>query len=270
MVKIQNTKNLKGIPYTDCLIYGNAKVGKTRLAATFPSPFYITFIEEEGTESLRGMDIPYVEISSLNDFNEVIKYLKAQLRTKPKDRVNKIETIVIDTSTSLWELIADTKRTAKGTKSDEVSKAKIDWDLRTEINDIFQFYFSNLNAWKREFNINIVWVAHAKEQQDNDQILRRIGVGGTAVSKIMAKNLNYIFYMDVEDGVNLIRLRADKQYQTGVRSHPEVEVPAILTGDDVSYDGIMKALGFTKEEETKPIKVKKTSKKKNTGKTKKN
>lgn len=260
-MKVQFTEDLKGVPLIDLLLYGNAKVGKTRFAATFPSPLFISFKKEEGLESLRGLgNIPFLQVENLNEFNEAIKFVQQQLRLPKKDREVNFETVVIDSLTSLWDMLLDDL--VPNVKDDQIKKEKITWDMRTNLNDHIFFYYDGIKDLKNRFGINVVFVAHADEKVDQDDILRRIGVGSMTVAKHIAKNTNYILYMTVEDGVRKIRLTADEKYQTGVRTEAGITPPTYLSGqENITYDSLMKTLGFTEEEKIEKPKIKKSKSK---------
>lgn len=69
---IQSTANIttRGVK---CLVYGPPKVGKTRLIATAPSPFF--FSAEGGLLSLRTMNLPYVQVKNMADFQECYRWV---------------------------------------------------------------------------------------------------------------------------------------------------------------------------------------------------
>lgn len=55
------------------LVYGRAGTGKTRIAATAPGPLVIS--AEKGLLSLRGFNIPAIEISSLKELQDVYSWI---------------------------------------------------------------------------------------------------------------------------------------------------------------------------------------------------
>ncbi len=243
-MQVQFTDELQGVPFLDVIVYGNAKVGKTRFASTFPKPFFISFAEEEGLESLRGQGkIPYVQISSIKELAETYKYIVSQLGSKDKDKEIEIQTIVIDSLTSLWDLIVD----EKVGKENAIDSVKIDWDTRTALNNHLFFFHRKFKALKQKYNVNVVFVAHTDEKNDGEAVLRRIGVGSITVAKHLAKNTNYILYLSVENDIRKLRLTADEQFQSGVRSEAGIEVPSFLLNDDVNYDKLIQTLGFKRK-----------------------
>ena len=70
------------IKYTDkdvkihgikCAIFGDSGTGKTRLLATAPKPIIIS--AEHGLLSLKGDHVPYVEVSSVEEVQDVYSWL---------------------------------------------------------------------------------------------------------------------------------------------------------------------------------------------------
>lgn len=59
MIKVTNTKKIRP-GYAHWFVYGRMRTGKTRMAATFPNPFYIVPYQEGSHVSLMGRDIDFV------------------------------------------------------------------------------------------------------------------------------------------------------------------------------------------------------------------
>lgn len=103
-----------------CVVYGDAKVGKTTLAATTPNPEKETLIisAEQGMLSLRDYDIPVAEIADWPGLEEVLDYLETD---------HPFKWVIVDSLTEiadmhLRELLAGAKdpRKAYGTLYDDV------------------------------------------------------------------------------------------------------------------------------------------------------
>ena len=72
-IKVQSTADIQ-FHGVKCIIFGGPGVGKTRSIATAPKPIIIS--AEEGLLSLMEVDVPFIEVKSLDDLNEAYNFLK--------------------------------------------------------------------------------------------------------------------------------------------------------------------------------------------------
>jgi hypothetical protein len=77
MDKIRNAANYKE-QWLRVFLYGGMRSGKTTSAASFPEPFMIGAPNENGVQSLGGLDIPYI-VPGENDLLEVLSDMQALL-----------------------------------------------------------------------------------------------------------------------------------------------------------------------------------------------
>jgi len=96
-VKFTTTKQAAQTNGVKVLVYGKAGSGKTRLCATAPKPIILS--AEAGLLSLRDLDIPVIEIGSIDDLNEAYKWLT----TSPKAKA--FETVCIDSISEIGEIV---------------------------------------------------------------------------------------------------------------------------------------------------------------------
>lgn len=87
--------------YAKFCVYGQSGTGKTTLAATLPTPFVIS--AEGGLLSLRGADIPYVEVKSIEEVREAFLFLASS-------DADHIESIVIDSISEIAEIMLTTEK----------------------------------------------------------------------------------------------------------------------------------------------------------------
>lgn len=100
-IKINNTKNIE-IDSVKCVVYGIPGSGKTRLAASSPSPLIIS--AESGLLSLTDYYVDYVEVTSLKQWDEVYRFVKSSSDSA------KYKTICLDSISEIAEvLIAELK-----------------------------------------------------------------------------------------------------------------------------------------------------------------
>jgi len=244
MLREIQTGDLEGNPYLNTLIYGEAKTGKTTLASTFPSPLFITFSSEGGIDTLRGNKnvLGILQCDNFNDFKQATNFVTSSL--KKKNSYSDAKTIVIDSLTTLWEVIVSSVLGLDAKGADTTTT--LTWDQRSEATAELMKIIHLFKKISAKGDKHVVFVAHADEMQDNDTIITRIGVSSKRVSKRIAKDIDYIFNLGVPDGNHKLRMKASDKYQVGVRSPMGHEVPEALYNEDVSFKGIMDALGFSK------------------------
>ncbi len=95
-IKIQSTLNYH-VDGVKCLVYGKAGIGKTVLCSTAPDPFIIS--TEAGLLSLKGADIPFVDVKSVNDITSIYNFL-----TTSKE-AEKYKTICLDSISEISEVM---------------------------------------------------------------------------------------------------------------------------------------------------------------------
>lgn len=103
-INIQSTANVRtdGIK---AIVYGPAKIGKTRLCATAVNPFIVS--TERGLLSLRKENIPYVEVSNIPELANVYNWLRSPLSAQ-------FQTVCFDSISDLGEVVlGDEKKKSK-------------------------------------------------------------------------------------------------------------------------------------------------------------
>lgn len=94
------TTTAKATRFAKALVYGPAGVGKTTLCKTAPEPIIIS--AEAGLLSLSDVNIPVIEITSYNDFDDAYQFINTSEKAK------KFQTICLDSVTDIAEvLLAD-------------------------------------------------------------------------------------------------------------------------------------------------------------------
>ena len=86
------------------LVYGQAGVGKTALIATLPSPIVLS--AEGGLLSLQEIDMPYVEISSIDTLREAYSWLKESSEAKT------YQSVALDSISEIAEVVLNTEKKA--------------------------------------------------------------------------------------------------------------------------------------------------------------
>lgn len=78
------------------LVYGHAGAGKTTLATTMPNPVIIS--AEGGLLSIKDSNIPYLEVSSMEDLKEAYSWL-----TSPEGQV--FDSVILDSLSEIGEVV---------------------------------------------------------------------------------------------------------------------------------------------------------------------
>ena len=142
-IKIQSTKDVH-INGIKCVIYGASGVGKTVLCATAPKPIIIS--AEKGLLSLADHDIPFIEVSSIQEIGAAFDLIK---------KSDEYETICLDSLSELAEVVLE--------------------DFKKEVADGRQAYMklsSSFGALIRNFrdlaDKNVLFIAKQKRIEDEE------------------------------------------------------------------------------------------------------
>jgi len=147
-VEIKRTSTMTAPSLVLC-VYGQGGVGKTTLAATAPKPIIID--SEEGVKAFRarGIDVPYIAVSSWKDVREAWKLIQES---------DEYETIVVDPVGVFMNLIIDD---VSGGGSMNIGK----WG--TAKKNMREFIWAIKSSGK-----HAVFVAHEEETPDEDALIR--------------------------------------------------------------------------------------------------
>ena len=148
-VLITHTSTISNPSLVLC-IYGVGGVGKSTLASTAPAPIFLD--AERGTKGfgVRGIDVPMIDVRSWLDVQEAWTLIKGDETYK---------TVVIDPVGSFLDLLLDHVRAGGDMNLKKWGDAK---------DRMRKFIIAAKDSGK-----HIVFVAHEKEDKDDDQILRR-------------------------------------------------------------------------------------------------
>lgn len=105
-MKITTTRQAAMLNGIKVLVYGRAGVGKTTLCATAPAPVIIS--AESGLLSLRHLDIPVIEVSSIQDVHDAYRWVCSA------KEASAIQTICLDSLSEIAEVVlANEKKKSK-------------------------------------------------------------------------------------------------------------------------------------------------------------
>ena len=110
-IQLRSTKGFGRESGVKVLVYGRPGAGKTRLCATAPAP--ISLSAESGLLSISEQDIPYIQISSIDDLNEAYAWITGS------DEAASFQTVCLDSVSEIAEQILsqEKKNFADGRKA---------------------------------------------------------------------------------------------------------------------------------------------------------
>lgn len=94
-INLKSTSDFRNVG-VKILVYGESGAGKTRLCATAPNPIILS--AEAGLLSLKGSDIPYIEIKNLEDLYEAYTWLLS-------DEAKAYKTVCLDSISEISEVV---------------------------------------------------------------------------------------------------------------------------------------------------------------------
>lgn len=167
------------------LVYGQAGAGKTTLSTTMPSPIIIS--AEGGLLSIRDADLPYVEISSMNDLREVYQWLSSG------EGSGQFESVVIDSLSEIGEVVLAHEK--------EINK-----DGRTAYGELAVQMQEIIRSFRDLPGVNVLMTAKMEKSQDEQgRLLWSPSMPGSKV----AQSLPYFF-----DEVMALRVEKDPEGNT--------------------------------------------------------
>jgi hypothetical protein len=169
------------------LSYGGMRTGKTRFAATWPRPVFLSDATESGWTTIENMDknalhepdrLPLVwAIEKSADMFQAIKDVENMIRTKP----GTIMTIVVDSLTFYADLFFNTLDAAGGGRVDPRQHyQKLGQHLRT------------LREQIHLLPLNVIWLALAKDPGEDNPIGQPMLPGQNAAK--FAAGCDYVLY----------------------------------------------------------------------------
>lgn len=149
-----NLKSTRDVSYSGVkiLVHGISGAGKTSLIKTLPRPLVLS--AEAGLLSLRGADIPYIEIHSLAELGEAYEYLftedaRKQFESVALDSISEIAEVVL----SYEKKVAKDPRQAYGATQDQMA------DLIRSFRDLegYNVYFSAKTEKDKDETGRMLW-----------------------------------------------------------------------------------------------------------------
>lgn len=190
-IKIQNTADIEFVG-VKCIIYGGAGVGKTRTIATAPSPIIIS--AEEGLLSLMELEIPYIEVKTLQDLDDAYNLLK-------KDAGQTYKTIGLDSLSEIAETLI----------AQELPKHK---DGRQAYAALAQAMIPMLKKFRDLKDVNTVFSCKKIDVKDEETgtVTTELMLPGNVLSNQVPYIVDELFYMDVDrKGIPFLQVKPSRK-----------------------------------------------------------
>ena len=190
-IKIQSTADIQFVG-VKCIIFGGAGVGKTRAIATAPSPIIIS--AEQGLLSLMEVDVPYIEVNSLEELDEAYNLLK-------KDNGQTYKTIGLDSLSEIAEVLI----------AKELPKHK---DGRQAYAALAQAMIPMLKKFRDLKNVNTVFSCKRIDVKDDETgtVTTELLLPGNVLGYQVPYLVDELFYMDTDrKGVPFFQVKPSRK-----------------------------------------------------------
>lgn len=157
------------------LVYGESGSGKTTLTPTMPAPIVLS--AEGGLLSIRGADVPYIEITSMEDLKEAYVWLLDSAEAKA------YQSVCLDSISEVAEVVLGSELSKKGPDGKKV-------DGRAAYGETGSVMGSLIRAFRDLPGRHVYMSAKLDKTQDE---MGRILYGPSMPGKTLTKQLPYFF-----------------------------------------------------------------------------
>lgn len=151
------------------LVHGQAGIGKTCLCASLPDPIIISV--ESGLLSLASLDIPVIEVKTLDDLGEAHEWLAGS------DEAKKYKSICLDSISEIAEVVLN----------DEKNKEK---DPRRAYSNLQDIMMDIMRSFRDLSGRNIYFSAKQERVQDD---VGRLLFGPSMPGQKLAQQIPFLF-----------------------------------------------------------------------------
>lgn len=177
-----HTKGIKA------LVYGQAGAGKTTLATTMPNPIIIS--AEGGLLSIKDADLPYVEITSMEQLKEVYQWLA----NDPDAR--SFESVVVDSISEIGEVVL-------------IHEKEVNKDGRAAYGEMAAQMQSLIRSFRDLPNSNVLMTAKVEKSQDESgRMLYSPSMPGSKIGQQLPYFFDEVLALRVEKDAEGITQRA--------------------------------------------------------------
>jgi len=185
-IKLKNTSDVhtNGVKI---LVYGHAGAGKTTLATTMPNPVIIS--AEGGLLSIKDSNIPYIEVSTMDDLKEAYSWLLTE-------EGQKFDSVVLDSLSEIGEVVLIHEKT--------VSK-----DGRAAYGEMATQMTALIRAFRDLPNKNVLMTAKVEKSSDESgRLLYAPSMPGAKLGQQLPYFFDLVLALRVEKDAEGIAQRA--------------------------------------------------------------
>ena len=169
------------------LVYGHAGVGKTTLSTTMPNPVIIS--AEGGLLSIKDSNIPYIEVSNMDDLKEAYLWLTS-------DEGKKFDSVILDSLSEIGEVVL-------------IHEKSINKDGRAAYGEMATQMTSLIRAFRDLPGKNVLMTAKVEKSQDeNGRMLYAPSMPGAKVGQTLPYFFDLVLALRVEKDTDGVAQRA--------------------------------------------------------------
>lgn len=216
-----------------CLIYGQPGTGKTTLALSADKPVLIDL--DRGLYRVeKRFQCPSLQVEN---YQQILDLLKS-------GELAPFNTIVIDTLGKLVDRMGDyvARQNPKFKQGDGTLSMKAWGAIKVQFTALVKQIFNS--------NKSVIFVAHEKEDKDDDIRFVRPDVSGSS-GKDIVKELDLMGYMEMKGNKRTVSFTPNEKYyaKNALNLPPVIEVPDTTSGNTFFQDKIVAAVAEKRRQE---------------------
>ena len=216
-----------------CLIYGQPGTGKTTLALSAEKPVLIDL--DRGLYRVeKRFQCPSLQVEN---YQQILDLLKS-------GELAPFNTIVIDTLGKLVDRMGDyvARQNPKFKQGDGTLSMKAWGAIKVQFTALVKQIFNS--------NKSVIFVAHEKEDKDDDIRFVRPDVSGSS-GKDIVKELDLMGYMEMKGNKRTVSFTPNEKYyaKNALNLPPVIEVPNTASGNTFFQDKIVAAVAEKRRQE---------------------